>query len=507
VPAFLLVTLVSGNFMDHNRAVSILAQLRSFCVCINPAYLKCVCCLCPIVFVSYWLYSLPGAPWTNIESDNALHVLMTYHFKPWDVYYWGQDRLGSIIPFLAAIPVKWFGLDAVYAVTWVIYALLLIGWVGFAVFLKNPFLAWILGVFLLIPPLPFSTLVQAGHPYPGQVFFFGLMAAVLTRWPAPWVPPTLIALAGGSIWASDFSIIILGVIATAVLLTKCDLSPFLRLPSLVAAFAAIAFLVAAKLIANSNLRLLKLGPLEGVVRLYAFSSLDGFLSNLRQYGYILAEFFSSPPYALLLLSGGIAAARLAAFPPSFLKRSSQVGLLSVVASCLVVAGSHWVELNKAAPRYLSITFLLLVLSILFAVSMEVKRGWKAVQYFLLTASLVLHLTSLIPYARGLPSTRDTLTPLLTSGCSAFLGAHSTAFLVAGMFPGRFLGTPHERSYVRSSRVRDMVLAQQEICLIKEDWLEEFPNEIKQFGRVLKKTSSPQQYGRFTICRYVQAPPS
>jgi len=49
----------------------------------------------------------------------------------------------------------------------------------------------------------------------------------------------------------------------------------------------------------------------------------------------------------------------------------------------------------------------------------------------------------------------------------------------------------------------MVLKQQDICLIKEGWLEEFPNEINQFGRVLKKVGLPQQYGRFTLYRYTQ----
>jgi hypothetical protein len=71
-----------------------------------------------------------------------------------------------------------------------------------------------------------------------------------------------------------------------------------------------------------------------------------------------------------------------------------------------------------------------------------------------------------------------------------------------MFPDHVLATPHEGSS-RSWRMRDMVLAHRDICLIKEGWLEEFPTEIKQFGRVLTKVGLPQQYGRFTLCRYTQ----
>jgi hypothetical protein len=433
---------------------------------------------------------------------------MTYHLTFWDFYYWGQDRIRSIIPFLAVIPVKGFGLDAVDTVTCVTYALLLVGWAGVVCLLPSPFLAWVFGVFLLTPPLLFAWLVLTGHPYIGQIFFFGLMAAAFTRWPARWVPPTLVALAGGSIWASEFSIIILGVITTTTVLARLHLSPFLRLASLIASAGALMFLGLAKFTAQYNFQLLGGSPFGYGVYLFAFTSFNGFLSNLRQYVDSLKGLLLSPSHALLILSGGIAATRLVVLPPSFSKRCSQMALLSWVTSCLAVAGSHWVELNGGSIHFLSIAYVFLVLSVLFTISCEVKRGWKIAHYFLLTVSVALHLASLIPYAQGLPSARETLRPLLTSGCFAYVGDYWTTYLIAGVFPNCVLATPHDglRS-VRSWHMRDMVLAQRDICLIKEGWLEEFPNEIKQFGHVLTRVGSPEQYARFTLCRYTQVPSS
>jgi hypothetical protein len=52
-------------------------------------------------------------------------------------------------------------------------------------------------------------------------------------------------------------------------------------------------------------------------------------------------------------------------------------------------------------------------------------------------------------------------------------------------------------------MRDRVIAQSEICLIKDGWLHDFPEELRQFGFKLKKSGLPQQYGRFTICRYAK----
>jgi hypothetical protein len=469
----------------------------------NLTSLLCVYCLVPIVFFSYHLYSLSGAPWPLINSDVAIYPLMTYHLTLWDFYYWGQDRIGSIVPFLAAIPVQGFGLDAVDAVTGVVYALLRVGWAGVAILLQNLFLAWVFGVFLLTPPPLFAWLVLAGHPYTGQLFCFGLMAAALTRWPARWVPPTLVALAGGSIWASDFSIMILGAITATVVVMKPDLSPFLRPPSVMAGAGALVFLGVAKLTAQYNFWLLGGSPYGYGGYLFTISSLDGFLLNLRQFAHRLGGLLLSPSHALLILSGGVAVARLVVLPPSFAKRCSQVALISGVTSCLAAAGSHWVELHAGSIHYLSIVYVFLMLSVLFAISSEVRRGWKTAQYFLLTVSVALHLTSLIPYAQGRPSARETVRPLLTSGCSAYIGDYWTAYLIAGMFPHRVLATPREGLLsTRSRRMREMVLAQRDICLVKEGWLEEFPDEIRQFGHVLTKVGLPQQYGSFTLCRYM-----
>jgi hypothetical protein len=72
-----------------------------------------------------------------------------------------------------------------------------------------------------------------------------------------------------------------------------------------------------------------------------------------------------------------------------------------------------------------------------------------------------------------------------------------------MFPNRALATPREGLLsTRSWRTQEMMLAQSELCLIKEGWLTEFRYEIWPFGHVLTKAGLPQQYGRFTLCCYM-----
>jgi hypothetical protein len=59
--------------------------------------------LFPIVIIfllSFRAFS-PATAFT-LNSDEASHVLMAYDFRfPTDLYYWGQDRLGSLVPLLA----------------------------------------------------------------------------------------------------------------------------------------------------------------------------------------------------------------------------------------------------------------------------------------------------------------------------------------------------------------------------------------------------------------------
>ncbi|HXC05066.1 MAG TPA: hypothetical protein VNZ86_09975, partial [Bacteroidia bacterium] len=52
-----------------------------------------------LTLVSFWILSPWKSPFLN--SDNAVHILMTYDCQlPEDLYFWGQDRLGSLIPLL-----------------------------------------------------------------------------------------------------------------------------------------------------------------------------------------------------------------------------------------------------------------------------------------------------------------------------------------------------------------------------------------------------------------------
>jgi len=56
--------------------------------------------------------------------------LAYYYQLPQDIYCWGQDRGGTLIPLIAQIFIKLFGCSAVTAVSLSNYLLLIAGYLG-----------------------------------------------------------------------------------------------------------------------------------------------------------------------------------------------------------------------------------------------------------------------------------------------------------------------------------------------------------------------------------------
>ena len=61
-----------------------------------------------LIILSFLCYS--SNFYTLLTSDDAIQVLMIHNFQlPHDLYFWGQDRYGSLIPMLGQIFYKGLG--------------------------------------------------------------------------------------------------------------------------------------------------------------------------------------------------------------------------------------------------------------------------------------------------------------------------------------------------------------------------------------------------------------
>jgi hypothetical protein len=78
---------------------------------------------------------------------------------PHDVYCWGQDRGGTLIPFISQIFIKPFGIPTLYAVSISYYLVLTLGFWGFSTLFKDKRLLLLLALFWFFPYQRFLQLV------------------------------------------------------------------------------------------------------------------------------------------------------------------------------------------------------------------------------------------------------------------------------------------------------------------------------------------------------------
>ena len=112
-----------------------------------------------IVLLSFRFYSSLFYPVLN--SDNAVTILMIHYFKlPNDLYFWGQDRMGSLIPLIGQIPFKIFNLSALTSESITHYTILLLGFLAFSTFIKSRFYKVIFAIIWFFPPMRLIDVTQ-----------------------------------------------------------------------------------------------------------------------------------------------------------------------------------------------------------------------------------------------------------------------------------------------------------------------------------------------------------
>ena len=72
------------------------------------------------------------------------------------------------------------------------------------------------------------------------------------------------------------------------------------------------------------------------------------------------------------------------------------------------------------------------------------------------------------------------------GNIGIIAEYWNAYMTASPDPLHIKVTAHDKDYVRNPDLVNEVFGQPKIYLIKDGWLESFPDTLVQFGRTLKK---------------------
>lgn len=455
-----------------------------------------------LIFLCLALFG--AATYHLLDADQALHALMGRDFSGWQSgYYWGQDRLGSLLPLLAA------PLNALFHPLWaytLATALVLWGWHVQLRAVIPPPLALPLLAALLFPAFPWLYAVLPGQPYLAQTLFLLLgvrwfqLRVNSNNWWVIWLVLSTLA-----VWASELSAFFFGAgtLAYATQLHRNEGWAPLRKSAkailLTSALGLLILLVLKNQASNVGAYLQVWATPEEIANNVAAIQrwmLDHLLFRVEEAGTSLA-FIA----ALAVLGAGLI------FPLVRWKHMATATRLlwfSGVATLLFLPLSHWVALMGADPRY----FIPAVVQLTLAAALAVPPGWATRA---LAGTLVVGGACAIAGYVQIIRVKDTLvewkparqTAAAWGQQSAYpaLATYWMAYPYAALHLGEVVALPHDREYVRNAHQLPQLLASDTILVLGSYWLDHYPDTLVQFGQPLLRAGTPDTVEGWHGCVY------
>lgn len=474
--------------------------------------------LLAIIAISFFLYSSRFYPLLN--SDDALNILMTHYYDlPNDFYCWGQDRGGTFIPLISQFFHKTLGFSAVTSVSFSNYLILLIGYFGFSSLFKNKTTKLLFAFLWFFPPIIFIGLMR--FPIGVQYSLIGISIYFINRVDfinKKGVVNHLLLIfsilpLSISIWVSDLAIVTITILVIVLssyyfLIEKRKrINKYILLYGAGGIFGTYLFITYAKSFATAvtknyatfndwttfkeGLSILK----SEFVEVFSFRSAD-----------VLFSIYAWCVLALCVFLAGSYANKKSL---KILKSEKWISffIIDFFAIFSVILLSKWVYLNGMGrwyfvTSYISLSILILLLFDNLQIS-EIKR--KVVTSFLFLTIIVGSLSTIYSLKfispKRLRSEISVRSEFLSLGEIGLIGEFWNSYISACPDPSKIKATAHDKSDVKNQKLVDGVFAQPNLYVIRDMWMEEFPDTMIQFGYMLKKKGDPFMLGGCYVNKY------
>jgi hypothetical protein len=497
----------------------------------------------------------------TLNSDNAIHVLMAYNFQlPQDFYYWGQDRLGSIVPMLAHALMKILPIQPIVSVSIIQFSLLLFGFICFASLFKETISRLIFAFVWFLPLYPYRALVTIAQPYGPQLAFIGFATVLTNRLlerhihysqlkQCSYLSGIVLSLFI-SLWISDFSIItifsflILGIALTirgtraSQQLAKPSVPEFkslilLWISVLVSSGIGISFILFAKNNAARRRNYASFNTFEQVAQILSHQIKIFFESILFQSNNLWFSIFNICLLCLLIYIFSLSVLLIRDYL-SNRNRSLMIGYLlkpsvwfyvflsnSIMGYPLLVL-SQWVysSENVFGSRYFTFIYVSTWLAILFLREGLNQQTSNRLACLLLIGAIAgsLALPDYVYSFQRTESKYAELQSLKSLAPAGFIGDYWESYILCTADPANLKCTSYDRrgddqpcldqpdtqeniGRVRCTHCVDEVFDSPNVYLVKNKWFENFPREIQQFGRCLIPDGRPFRANGVTLSRY------
>ncbi len=471
-----------------------------------------------VILGSFFLFSTAFYPFIN--SDDALNVLIahTYHL-PEDLYCWGQDRGGTLIPLISQIFIKPFGMPAYLAVSISNYLVLALGYWGFSKLIKDKRLLLLLALFWFFPYQRFLqlTVFPIGMGY--SLLGFSILFLRKIDWKQSLFlhVPNLIRIGTITfiwllaVWCSDLifvSLLSLGATLLLFIVLKKPKINFNKFQVLFAYTGILLFLFLtikkAKTYATGiTEQFMSFNSLDEIGEAFQIAKNESIKVLLGSEDFVLT--LGAWIILSLLVIGFLLLIRFRQSVFRFEHFAINFFVLDFLAMTSVVFLSHWVLLNEMGRWYFVAPYITFGMFFIITIDQSevLKNNAKyigAVGVFVLLAST--NITNVLHFAKGkyTPMT-TTLSEMNSLGEIGILGNYWDAYRLSMLNPDQIKTSPIEGGGVRSDKLVSEVFKQPKLYLSRDMWMDSFPDSLVQFGVQLYKKGNEFSLAGSHLCAY------
>jgi hypothetical protein len=472
-----------------------------------------------IIVFSFFLYS--SNFFAALNSDDAITILMLQYFKlPGDLYFWGQDRYGSLIPLAGQFFFKVFHFSALTSESITHYIILVAGYLAFSNLFRSKFNRFIFAIVWFFPPVRQIDLLRfnLGVEYSLIAVAVYLLNRNLSFKPAilqhTWNAGVVMMLIL-SAWVSDLALI------TIVLLLFFQTYYYFK----TAKPNRITF---RNTIRTLGIWYLLTGIIAGTVFLWwakstgtkapSYNAFAGFGTIMNSSGIFLKTIFDflffrvrdpltgiySWLAVILVLSLLVMRRKIKLNPVT--KKWFLFFTLDAVLILLVLLLSQWVSLNAVARRYFVCVYISAWIAFILVLdNFEISRFKRFLQVIVFItviaggAGTIYTLKYIWP--KTLKPNAEIVKEFRSLGNIGIIADYWSSYIISAVSPDQIVATAHDKATVRNREFVKEVFNRENIYVINGSWLKTYPDTLVQFGRVLIKDGDQFRLGNSNICRY------
>jgi hypothetical protein len=466
-----------------------------------------------LLVLSFFRFSAYHYPF--LDSDMAIHVLMARGFEFYhNLYYWGQTRLGSLLPLVAFFPWK-VGLNPLKAVSLAQYGMVVVTLVGFFLLERRWLGSVVLVALFLLPPPALVYTLMPGHPALPHIMLTVLGAYAVMRVGAGdaradsfwFLTSCLCALL--AVWVSDLAMVtapVLWVWMVVRVRIRSGADTSVRI-SVAVVLATLSLPLWVAWLKSGRVDYSGYDEQSVAGLMMAGKGLTAHLYSLLRTLMMKDGFRWSGLWAgFMVLATGLGVHALGdARRRGMADTLTHPSLLFLLLAALTYAAtmmSGWAALNGYDSRYLAVPVVFLMMSLCMMLTNERPRMPLVLTLVIAVIASGLSFGEQVPHPDRFQVNDEARDRLRAMRSATILGDYWFCYAMAAYNADEIIAMPFEKDFYRNGHQIEAAFLSDSIFVCTSTKYPKLSDTLHQHGRMLLKTGEPHfQVGNAVLARY------